>query len=418
MKHLLIVIGCLFSGAGIYGCSSSSENVSLKTEAKRDSSKTVIVARVASQRLERNENLPGDLLAYRDVAIYPKISGFVQWIGVDRGSRVRAGQTLVILTAPEISAQRAGGQQEALAASDERKEAQAELESVIEQQHEAEANLKADRDTYHRLKGASAYPGIIPKNDLEVAEQKALADEAKVKFYEKKRKALNARIQSAANKERSAVQSARSRANIESYLRLTAPFDGLVTERNVHEGSFVSAPGDGRTQPLLRIQQRSLLRLVVPVPEADVGSLAPGASVQFKVPAFTGESFVGIIRRIGGSVDLNTRTMPIELDVANPSEKLAPGMYAEVSWPVRPEHSSLLVPKTAVVKTTERTFVVRVRDGVTEWVDVKVGSSIDDLIEVFGDLADADLVVVRGTDELRAGNEVSIKEAPSAAHKP
>jgi RND family efflux transporter MFP subunit len=358
------------------------------------------------------------LLAYRDVAIYPKISGFVQWIGVDRGSPVRAGQTLVTLAAPEISAQRAGGHEEALAASDERKEAQAELESVNEQQHEAEANLKADRDTYDRLKGASSYPGIIPKNDLEIAEQRAVADEAKVRFYEKKRKALEARIQGAANKERSAVQSARSKADIESYLRLTAPFDGLVTERNVHEGSFVSAPGDAKVQPLLRVQQRSLLRLVVPVPEAEVGSIAPGASVQFKVPAFAGESFVGVIRRVGGSLDLNTRTMPIELDVANPSGKLAPGMYAQVGWPVRPEHASLLVPKSAVVKTTERTFVIKVKDGVTEWIDVKVGSGIGDLVEVFGDLANGDLVVVRGTDELRARKKVGIKEAPSAAAKP
>ena len=415
MNRLLLMAVCLVGSGVLYGCAGKPENV-LSTRGSVGV-RTVVVTRVSLQLLKRNENLPADLLAYRDVAIYPKISGFVQWIGVDRGSVVKAGQTLIRLSAPEISAERAGGQKEAMAASDERKEAQAELESVKEQQHEAEANLKAERDTYNRLNEASSYPGIIPKNDLEIAEQKALADEAKVKFYQKKRNALAARIQGAANKEKSALESARSRADIESYLRLTAPFDGLVTERNVHEGSFVNAPSDGKTQPLLRIQQRSLLRLVVPVPETELGTIAPGASVQFKVTAFAGETFVGIIRRIGGSVDLNTRTMPIELDVANASGRLAPGMYAEVSWPVRPRHASLLVPKTAVVKTTERTFVIRVKNGMTEWVDVKVGSPMGPLVEVFGDLADGDVIVVRGTDELRAGKKVATTEAQGVPAK-
>jgi membrane fusion protein, multidrug efflux system len=413
MKRFLIVFGCLLSGAALCSCTSSSESGTSKTEVLPDASRSVVVTPVASRVLERNENLPGDLIAYRDVAIYPKISGFVQWIGVDRGSSVKAGQTIIKLTAPELSAQRASGHEEALSASDLRKETQAELESVNEQQREAEANLKADKDTFDRMRSASSYPGIIPKNDLEVAEQKSLADQAKVKFYQKKRKVLEARIQGAANKERSAVQTAKSSADIESYLILTAPFDGVVTERNVHEGSYVNAPGDGKAQPLLRIQQRTLLRLVVPVPEADIGSIAPGATVQFKVPAFAGETFAGIIRRVGGSLDLSTRTMPVELDVANTSGRLAPGMYAEVSWPVRPERASLLVPKTAVVKTTERTFVIRIRDGVTEWVDVKVGTGIDDIVEVFGDIADGDLVAVRGTDELRPGKKVSIKSAPT-----
>jgi membrane fusion protein (multidrug efflux system) len=413
MNRFMQIAINLASACLLYGCSERLENPS--TLPKTPAEKTVVVTTVKSQLLERNDNLPGDLLAYRDVAIYPKISGFVQWIGVDRGASVKAGQTLIRLTAPEISAQRAGGREDALAASDERKENEADLESIDEQQHEAEANLKADSDTFDRLKEASSYPGIIPKNDLEVAEQKMLADHAKVDFYKKKRKVLEARVRGAKNKERSAIESARSRSDIEEYLRLTAPFDGLVTERNVHEGSFVSAPSDGKGQPLLRIQQRSTLRLLVAVPEADVGSIAPGASVQFKVPAFAGETFSGVITRVGGALDLNTRTMPVELDVANTGGRLSPGMYAEVSWPVRPTQLSVLVPRTAVVKTTERTFVIRVKDNVTEWVDVKTGASIGDLIEVFGgNLADHDVIVVRGTDELRAGKKVSVNEAPTA----
>lgn len=410
MNRFVQMTFCLLTGGVcLCSCVQQSENVS-STNPKAASVKTAVVTEATTQLLERSENLPGDLLAYRDVAIYPKISGFIQWIGVDRGSSVRAGQTLIKINAPEISAKRASGREDALAAGDQLKETQAELESINEQQREAEATLKANRATYERLKGASAYPGIIPTNDLEVAEQKVLADQAKVDFYKKKRKALGARIESAKNKEQSAIQSARSQADIEAYLRLTAPFDGLVTERNVHEGSFVTAPGDGKAQPLVRIQQRSRLRLVVPVPEADVGSIAPGALVKFKVPAFAGQVFTGVIRRVAGSLDLTTRTMPVELDVANTAGTLAPGMYAEVVWPVKPAQASILVPRTSVVKTTERTFVIRVKDRVTQWVDVKVGASAGELVEVFGDLSAGDLIVVRGTDELRAGKPVAVKQ--------
>jgi RND family efflux transporter MFP subunit len=409
----LSIVACF----ALCGCGQQQSSTVSSTKPQSEEERTVVVTKVYSQLLERNENLPGDLFAYRDVAIYPKISGFVHWIGVDRGSLVKPGQPLIRLTAPELSAQRASGHQKALAAVDEQKEAEAELESVKEQQHEAEANLKADRNTYERLKGASSYPGIIPKNDLDVAEQKVAADEAKVKFYEKQRKALKSRLQGAINQQRSAAESAQSSADIESYLRLTAPFDGIVTERNVHEGSFVNAPSDGKAQPLLRIQQRSTLRLVVPVPESEVGKIAPDMPVAFKVSAFAGETFTGVIRRVGGSLDTSTRTMPVELDVANTSGKLAPGMYAEVSWPVRPSQPSLLVPKTAVVKTTERTFVIRVKDGLTEWVDVKAGSTFGDLAEVVGALRDGDLVVARGTDELRPARRVAVKEAEAVPSK-
>ncbi|MBL0184901.1 MAG: efflux RND transporter periplasmic adaptor subunit [Candidatus Obscuribacter sp.] len=169
---------------------------------------------------------------------------------------------------------------------------------------------------------------------MEIAQQKAAADEAKVSSFDKKRRALEARIRSVDNKQKSAVDSARSSTAVESYLKITAPFDGVITERNVHEGSFVNAPSNEKAVPLLRIQQLSLLRLVVPVPEADVAGIVTGANVSFTVPAFKGEIFNGTVKRIGGSLDLNNRTMPVELDVPNPSRRLAPGMYAEVTWPV------------------------------------------------------------------------------------
>jgi RND family efflux transporter MFP subunit len=198
--------------------------------------------------------------------------------------------------------------------------------------------------------------------------------------------------------------------DIEMYLRIEAPFDGVVTERNAHEGSLVG-PG---TAALLRVQQVSRLRLVVAVPEDAVGGIAQGLTVTFTVPAFPGETFSGKIARASRALDAKTRTMPVELDVQNTDGKLAPGMFANAAWTMRRDHPSLFVPPSAIATTTERTFVVRVRNGETEWIDVKRGASMGPLVEVFGSLQAGDQVAVRGTDELRAGTRVLAKQAAPA----
>ncbi len=407
------IIVCL-SAAALCGCTQSHEEPN-KVTTTQQTPAAIVVMKVTAKEVNRQEKLPADLIAYRDVAIYPKVPGFVSSITVDRGSIVRSGQLLISLTAPELNDQKAQSTNQAKAVLEERNQAKSDLESLIDEQKSVGESLKAERDTYNRLKEASAYPGIIAGNDLEIAQQKAAADEAKFHSYDKKRKALEARIRSFDSKQKSAADSARSSTAIESYLQITAPFDGVITERNVHEGSFVNAPTSEKVVPLLRIQQLSLLRLVVPVPEADVAGIVSGASVSFTVPAFKGETFEGTVKRVGGSLDLSNRTMPVELDVPNPSRRLAPGMYAEVTWPVVHAKASLFVPKTSVVSTTERTFVVRIKDGVTDWIDVKPGTADGDLIEVFGNLQAGDQIAVRGTDELRAGKHVSVTDAPAAS---
>ena len=135
--------------------------------------------------------------------------------------------------------------------------------------------------------------------------------------------------------------------------------------------------------------------------------------MRFTVPAFPGETFTGKVRRIAHVLDGRTRTMPVELEVSNPASRLAPGMYAEVVWPAGRPAPSLFVPPSAIASTTERTFVVRIRNGAAEWVDCKRGASMGGLVEVFGPLAAGDLVAVRGTDELRAGTRVETKTAPA-----
>jgi RND family efflux transporter MFP subunit len=276
------------------------------------------------------------------------------------------------------------------------------------QRLEAEAKLAASTATYNRLKAASAAPGVISGNELENAQRSMEADQARVQFYKESEKSLAAQVHTLAEGEKASQASVRTVQVNQDYLRIAAPFAGIITERFAHPGAL-----GGTNQPVLRLQQISRLRLVVAVPEAELAGVAKGTRVEFTVPAFPGETFAGVIARIGNSLDPKTRTMPVEMDVNNANRKLAPGMFPSVNWPSTRLRPSLFVPLSAVATTTERTFVIRIRDDMAEWVDVKRGISINkdgkDLVEVFGDLSEGDQVAVRGTDELRAGTKVQVK---------
>jgi len=342
---------------------------------------SVEVVRVTSKAVDRQVKLPGEFQPYLAVPIYAKLPGFVKRVAVDRGSTVRQGQVLVTLEAPEMQAQIA--------------EAQSKAQAVGLQRAEAAAKLAAAQSTYDRLKAASATPGVVAENDVIVAQKNAEAAQALVRSYDDSIKAAQAQVQ--------AVK------DLEQYLTLKAPFDGIITERNVHPGALVG-PGTGST-PLLRLHQVSRLRLVVAVPEALVGAMVKGARVPFTVPAYPGETFYGMANLVAHDLDEKTRTMAVELDVRNPDLRLSAGMYPEVQWPVRRPQPSLLVPPTSIVTTTERTFVVRVTNGVAQWVNVSRGARVGDLIEVFGALKEGDTIVRRGTDEIREGAKVNVQPA-------
>ncbi|MGH9360089.1 MAG: efflux RND transporter periplasmic adaptor subunit [Terriglobia bacterium] len=345
-------------------------------------------AKVVSHRLDVTIPLPGELLPYEVVAIYPKVTGFVQWMGVDRGSEVKQGQLLARLVAPELVAQRA--------------EAQAKLQSAENREIAAEAKLAADEGTYQRLKVAAATPGVISDEELEVAEKSAEADRASVVALRDATQAAQAAV--------------RAVETLEGYLRVTAPFDGIITERNVHPGALVG-PAGGTQKSMLRIEHMTRLRLVVAVPEAYVAGVTQGAKVDFTVSAFPGRTFTGSVARIADSLDQSTRTMPVELDVWNPDRKLHSGMFPQVSWPVHRPAPSLFVPQTAVARTMEAMFVIRVRDGKTEWVDVKPGANSGNLIEVFGALHAGDEVALHASEELRPNTQVVARSSsPQVAH--
>jgi RND family efflux transporter MFP subunit len=343
----------------------------------------VEVVSVQAKAVEREIRLPGEILPYLDVPIHAKVTGFVKRVNVDRGSIVKEGETLVTLEAPEMQAQIA--------------EAESKVQAIELQRAEAEAKLASAQSTYDSLKAAAATPGVVAGNDVIVAEKAVEAARATVNSYQGTLKAAQASVQSL--------------KDLEQYLTITAPFDGVIIERDVHPGALVGPTAGLGATPLLRLRQTSRLRLVVAVPEAVVGAIVQGAHVPFTLPAFPGETFRGVIARIAHSLDDKTRTMAVELDVNNPGLRLAPGMYPEVRWPVHTARPSLLVPPTSIVTTTEQTFVIRVRDGIVEWVPVARGPAVGALVEVYGSLRPGESIARRGTDELRAGTRVQARTA-------
>ena len=376
---------------------------------------TVMTTYVVSQTVNKELRLPGELRAFQNVAIYPKVQSFVDSINVDRGSVVKRGQVLVRMSAPELASHTSEAEARVRAAQQQRFEMESRVQSARAQRAEAEAKLASDEGTYKRLKAASATPGVVAENDVDVARDTVEGDKARIRALEENKKAARAVVQSQVQNERATREAANSVRSIESYLRITAPFDGVITERNVDKGSLAGPSAGPTSAPMLRLQQISRLRLVISVPEADVSGVATGTRINFTVPAFPGENFFGVVQRISHTLDEKTRTMPVELDVINDSARLAPGMFPEVVWPTTRPRPSLFVPAFAIATTTERVFVIRIRNGTTEWVDVKRGVSMGDLVEVFGDLQENDSIAVRATDELRAGTLVVVKQAPPSS---
>lgn len=339
----------------------------------------VVIVPVVSRKLETTISLPAQLVPYESVDIYPKVTGFVQTVTVDRGSHVWRGQLLVRLTAPELSSQRS--------------QAEAAVRAAQSQLAAAEAKLASDNGTYLHMVAAAKTPGVLAENDVTVAGQTVSAD--------------NGLVAAAKQNVAAAQEAVRSVSQTESYLNITAPFDGVVTTRNLHPGALIGpASGQAGAQPILQIADERRLRLVVPVPEAQVGTMTKGQQVSFTVPAYPGQTFKAPIQRISGEVAQGTRTMPVELDVQNRDGKLSPGSFTTATWPLQRGYPTLFVPASSVTTDQQHTFVIRVQNNTAQWVTIQTGQTVVGEIEVFGDLKADDQVVKAASDAIHSGDKV------------
>jgi RND family efflux transporter MFP subunit len=287
------------------------------------------------------------------------VPGYIKDVKVDMGDKVRRGQTLAIIEAPELQTKYA--------------EFQASLQA-------AKAKYMSSADVYQRLsKAAQAKtPGIVAPVELERSRNQYLADSAS---YEASR------------------QLAQSYKAVAGYLVLQAPFDGVITARNADRGTLV-----GNNQSILTIQHNSRLRLRVAVPELYVASGAVSKTANFRVDAYPNKLFQATLTRKSESIDPQTRTELWEYVYDNRNNELKTGSFAYVKLGLERTGNSFIIPPTAVVTNQERKFVIQVKEGKAAWVDVRQGMSTDKGVEVFGDINNNDTLVVRATDERKPGS--------------
>ena len=322
-------------------------------------------------KLASTLQVPGELMPYQQVALYAKINSYVKRYLVDVGSEVHKGQLMIILEAPEINSQLASAR------------------ARVKQQ---EATYLASNATYGRLFNTAKTPGTIAQNDIDQADARRKADMANVEAAKAAYQEVSSNLQ---------------------YLQIRAPFDGVVSERNASMGAYVGPCGKGSDLPLFVVQQQKKLRLVISVPELSTGSLSNQEEVGFTVRAIPNQQFTAKIKRAAGALDAKLRSERLEMDVENPKKVLLPGMYAEVNVPLKSHDSTFVIPKTALVQSTEKVFVVRVdAQHRAQWIDVQKGIQSKDVVEVYGkDLHLGDKLVKVATDEIRDGQPVNDKPA-------
>ena len=354
---------CMLSLAGCRGTDAPKENRA-DTEKHATDAGTYTVFPLSKGILSSSLHLPGELVAFQQVDLYAKENSFVAKLHVDLGSEVSEGQLLAELEAPELGSQLAG--------------AMSNVKS-------REAIYLASKATYDRLLETSQTPGTIAPNDLEQAAARKNADMAQ-------------------------WQAARSAydqvADLQKYLRIRAPFSGVISARNVNTGAIVGPSGKGSDLPLFTLREQKRLRLTLSVPEAYTGYLQHEREVSFTVRSLPDQKFKAQVKRLSGAIDNRLRSEKIEMDVDNRDKRLLPGMVAEVDLPLGKRDSSFIVPKSAVVNSTESVFVIRIGNGKAEWVHVKTGREADGKVEIFGDLTTGDLLVLSATDEIRNGSVV------------
>lgn len=347
------------------GCGASEKKEEAKEKAvKEEAPAATSVFLLEKGKLSSSIQMPGELIPFQQVDLYARVNGFVKKLYADVGTEVKAGQLMAVMEAPELGSQLAGA------------------DSRVKTQ---EAIYTASKANYDRLFETSKTPGTISPNDLDQANARKNADFAQWQ----------------------AAKSAYSEiAQNRNYLEIRAPFNGVVSTRNVNTGAIAGPAGKGSDLPMFVLQDQKKLRLAVLVPESATKYINNKTNIGFTVKGLPNEKFSAVVKRSAGSLDLRLRAERIEMDIINNDKKLLPGMIAEVNIPTAAQDSSLIVPKTAIINSTERIFVIKVTNGKTQWVDVKPGREADGRVEVYGALSVGDTLMTAASEEKRNGSPV------------
>ena len=377
-------------------------------KAPAEQPRAAAVVAVVRGNLASSLTVAGQFQPYQQVDLHAKVSGYIRWIKVDIGDRVRQGEVLALLEVPELQNQVEGAQAEVRHSQSDITRAQSEVVS-------AESTYSALHAEYTRLEEASKErPGLIAEQELDDARAKDQQAAAQVGVAKASLDAMRQQL--------GVSRATRSRLETMSrYEQIIAPFTGVVTKRYADTGSLIQAGQNNNTQtlPVVQVAESDLLRLRMPVPEGDVPYIQVGGDVRVTVSA-TGHTFTGKIIRFSRALDTNTRTMLTEVDVPNLDLSLDPGMYAETTIQLQQKNDALILPAQAVVQNGDQSYVLVV--DATNHVEkrgVTLGIQTSNRVEITSGLQAGDNVIAAGQTGYQPGEVVSPHAAfiPTAAQE-
>jgi len=361
---------------------------------------TVPVAMAEPANLENNLVLSAEFRPFQEVDVMAKVAGYVRAINVDIGSHVGQNAVLATLEVPEIQDDLAKAKAGVAAAEANIATAQAGVQR-------AQAGANIARLSFQRIQDvANRDKGLVPKQDLDVAQSKQLEADAQLA-------SANSMLKSA-QQSKFEAESEYSRAEaMVQYATIRAPFTGVVTKRYANTGSMIQAGISSQTQamPVVRLAQNDVLRLSLPVPVSVVSEIRDGQVVDVDVTS-TVRHLQGKIARYANAVQMATRTMDTEVDVPNSDSSLVPGMYAEVHLHLTDHPAALSVPLDAVDglgTSVQQVYVVR--DGIVHLVTVSVGLQTPNRVEILSGLQRGDQVIVGRHTSLSDGEKVDARPA-------
>lgn len=364
---LIAIVVAVFAGLAIYsGIRSRAEaetKLARATESAAVPSVNVVYPQTGSASQEIA--LPGSTQPYIDTPIYARTSGYLRKWSFDIGAHVKKGQLLAVIETPELDEQL--------------QQAQAQLKN-------AEANLQLAQIT------AARWQHLLQTNSVSHQEtDQALSDLASKEALVSSNQANVRRLE-----------------QLQDYENVYAPFDGVITQRNTDIGDLIQAGENSPPRELFHLASVSTLRVYIPVPEVYTDAVRTGEKVNLTLDEYPGQKFTGTLVRNSDAIDPASRTLNVEVDVANPDGKLRPGAYVFVHLTVPPVNGAVTVPANALLFRSEGLRVGVVRNGHAELVPITIGHDYGSSVEVVSGLKASEPVILNPSDSLESGQVVEI----------
>jgi len=400
---LILLVVCLVAGAVVFwGINTRIKAAAAAKEATLELAVPVVaVIHPKPGEPEHEVVLPGNIQAFTDSPIYARASGYLKKWNVDIGCHVKAGDVLAQIEAPELD-------QQVLQAKSALQQSRDTLDQAVANLQQGKANLELARVTAQRWNNLVA-KGAVSRQENDQYQSQYQAQAANVQSLQQAVAAARSNI-GAAEANLARLQ------ELQGYEIVKAPFDGIVTARNIDVGALINSGNGGPAQELFHLAATSKLRVYVNVPQMYSRTAVPGILADLTLSEFPGRRFRGTLVRTAEAIDPTTRTLLTEVDVDNASGELRPGAYAEVHFMLPPGSRSLILPVNALLFRSEGLRVGVIRDGnKVDLVPVTLGKDYGNEVEVRSGIAEGDSIIVNPPDSLTSGAVVQVVsgEAPS-----